>query len=109
MKSTNSKTDVNSNPSGRNSPEVPTARDSVHESVRGICLHHTAMERWNLGCPVCLRRENQRLSETIGRLAALLRQSAKGAGWPSPLEIDAALNRASDISANDQEHLTPRK
>jgi len=44
---------------------------------------------------------NARLREHIERLTHLLRESAKGNQWPSPLEIDAALNKSQAIlSAN---------
>jgi len=51
-----------------------------------------------------LESENARLREHIERLTHLLRESAKGNQWPSPLEIDAALNKSQDIFANASDH-----
>jgi len=47
-----------------------------------------------------LERDNMILRELSERLARLLRESAKSANWPSPLEINSALNKAKTIFAN---------
>jgi len=51
-----------------------------------------------------LERENLKLRDHAADLTRLLRASAKGNQWPSPLEIDAAINKSQDISANAQDH-----
>jgi regulator of replication initiation timing len=51
-----------------------------------------------------LQIENARLREHLEKLTRLLRESAKSDRWPSPTEIDSALNRSADILSNVRDH-----